>query len=68
MEQHNPSAPSAYRAEFFNMLNKPNFGYPNTRIGGPTAGTIRSVGPARQMQFALRLRWKRTLAASCAFA
>jgi hypothetical protein len=46
-----------YRAEFFNMLNKPNFRYPNTSIGGPTAGTITSVNAARQIQFALRLHW-----------
>ena len=46
-----------FRAEFFNILNKANFGYPNTSIGGLTAGTITSVGPARQIQFALRLHW-----------
>jgi hypothetical protein len=46
-----------YRAEFFNLLNKANFGYPNTSIGSATAGTITSVGPGRQIQFALRLHW-----------
>jgi hypothetical protein len=46
-----------YRAEFFNFLNKANFGYPNTSIGSATAGTITSVGPGRQIQFALRLHW-----------
>jgi len=46
-----------FRSEFFNFLNKANFGYPNTSIGGATAGTIRSSGPGRQIQFALRLHW-----------
>jgi hypothetical protein len=46
-----------YRAEFFNSLNKPNFGYPNTSIGGLTAGTITTVGTGRQIQMALRLHW-----------
>ena len=36
-----------YRAEFFNMLNKPNFRYPNTSIGGPTADGLR-VGRGRE--------------------
>ena len=44
-----------YRAEFFNLLNKANFGYPNRTIGSAAAGTITSVWPARQIQFALRL-------------
>jgi hypothetical protein len=46
-----------FRAEFFNFLNKANFGYPSTSIGSLSAGTITSVGPARQIQFALRLHW-----------
>ena len=46
-----------FRSEFFNFLNKANFGYPNTSIGGATAGTIRSAGPGRQIQFALRLHF-----------
>ena len=47
-----------FRAEFFNLLNKPNFGYPKTSIGTPSAGTITSlVTNARQIQFALRLHW-----------
>ena len=44
-----------FRGEFFNFLNKENFGYPGSSIGSATAGTISSVGPARQIQFALRL-------------
>jgi hypothetical protein len=47
-----------FRAEFFNVLNKANFGYPNTSIGTLAAGTItRVVTNARQIQFALRLHW-----------
>ena len=46
-----------FRAEFFNLLNKANFGYPNTSIGSLNQGIISSVGPARQIQFALRLHW-----------
>ena len=46
------------RGEFFNVLNKPNFGYPNTSIGSLTMGTITSVVTTeRQIQFALRLHW-----------
>ena len=46
------------RGEFFNILNKANFGYPNTSIGSPAAGTITSVvTTGRQIQFALRLHW-----------
>jgi Carboxypeptidase regulatory-like domain/TonB-dependent Receptor Plug Domain/TonB dependent receptor len=56
-----------FRAEFFNVLNKTNFGNPNSNASGivfntdgtlRTAGgfgTIRSTAPARQIQFALKL-------------
>ena len=47
-----------FRAEFFNVLNKANFGYPNRSIGSLAAGTITSVvTTGRQTQFALRLHW-----------
>ncbi|MBV8820378.1 MAG: TonB-dependent receptor, partial [Acidobacteriaceae bacterium] len=47
-----------FRAEFFNVLNKPNFSYPNRSIGSVAAGTITSVvTTGRQIQFALRLHW-----------
>lgn len=47
-----------FRAEFFNLLNEPNFEYPKNSIGTPSAGAITSlVTNARQIQFALRLHW-----------
>lgn len=47
-----------FRAEFFNLLNHPNFGLPNAQIGSPAAGTIRTVVTnARQIQFGLRMHW-----------
>jgi hypothetical protein len=46
------------RSEFFNLLNRANFGLPNAQIGAPNAGTITTVVTnARQIQFALRLHW-----------
>ena len=42
------------RAEFFNLPNHPNFGSPDPRIDQPTAGTINSAGPGRQIQLALK--------------
>lgn len=56
-----------FRAEFFNILNKTNFGTPSGTATGivfntdgtlrtpGTFGTIRSTFPARQIQFALKL-------------
>jgi len=47
-----------FRAEFFNALNHPNFGLPNSSIGSTAAGTITGVlTNARQVQFALRLHF-----------
>jgi hypothetical protein len=49
------------RGEFFNILNTPQFNNPNTGIGSPAAGTIRSAGSVltfsrtqRQIQLALK--------------
>jgi hypothetical protein len=45
-----------FRSEFFNALNHPQFGLPNSQIGVGTAGTITTTQRAnRQMQFALRV-------------
>lgn len=47
-----------FRSEFFNLLNRANFGLPDARIGSAAAGTITTVVTnARQVQFALRLHW-----------
>jgi len=46
------------RVEAFNLLNTPQFGFPNANIGSATAGRITTtVGDNRQMQFALKLDW-----------
>jgi hypothetical protein len=47
-----------FRADAFNLLNTPQFGFPNANIGSPTAGRITSLQPDignRQMQFSARL-------------
>ena len=45
-----------FRSEFFNGLNHPQFGLPNSTVGVGGAGTITSTQRAnRQIQFALRL-------------
>lgn len=47
-----------FRADAFNLLNTPQFGFPNANIGSPTAGRITSLQPDignRQMQFSVRL-------------
>jgi len=47
-----------FRGEFFNSMNRPNFGYPGGGIGSSTAATISSlVTNAREIQFALRLHF-----------
>jgi hypothetical protein len=44
-----------FRSEFFNLLNRSNFGPPACDITSAAFGTIRSTYPARQIQFALKL-------------
>jgi len=44
-----------FRSEFFNILNRSNFGLPNNDITNAAFGTIRSTYPPRQIQFALKL-------------
>jgi hypothetical protein len=47
-----------FRADAFNLLNTPQFGFPNANIGNPSAGRITTtVGDNRSMQFALKLDW-----------
>lgn len=44
-----------FRSEFFNFLNRTNFGQPMANISNSDFGTIRSTFPPRQIQFALKL-------------
>ena len=45
-----------FRAEFFNILNHPNFGVPASNISVPaTVGRISSASDPRDIQFGLRL-------------
>ena len=51
-----------FRAEFFNVLNHPNFNFPNaitfTPATSPTAGVITSTSTSsRQIQFGFKLLW-----------
>ncbi len=43
------------RGEFFNMLNRPNFGLPNRTRGNAAFGSIGSASGGRQIQLGLRL-------------
>ena len=49
------SATLQFRGEFFNVLNRVNFGVPNDDISSPTFGQVQSAGAPRQIQFALKL-------------
>jgi hypothetical protein len=45
-----------FRAESFNLWNRPQFGIPNTTIGSPNAGAVTSqTNAARSFQFALKI-------------
>ena len=44
-----------FRAEFFNVLNHPNFGAPGTTFGTSSFGVIGSAGDGRVIQFGLKL-------------
>jgi hypothetical protein len=42
------------RGEFFNVLNRPNLGMPNTARGSAAFGSISSASAGRQVQIGLR--------------
>jgi hypothetical protein len=44
-----------FRSEFFNILNHSNFGLPDANISDAAFGTIRTIYPPRQIQFALKV-------------
>ncbi len=44
-----------FRAEIFNLLNRPNFGLPDSFVGSPAFGSILSAGTPRRVQFGLKL-------------
>ena len=44
-----------FRAEFFNILNRVNFGLPGSTVGSPTYGVITSAADARVIQIAMKL-------------
>ena len=44
-----------FRAEFFNLLDRTSFDLPESFLERPTFGSITSAGPARQIQFGLKL-------------
>ena len=43
------------RIEAFNVLNRTQFGFPNTQVGSGAFGTISSAGAARQVQIGVKL-------------
>jgi hypothetical protein len=43
-----------FRAEFFNLPNRANFGDPATAVDQPTGGGISSADPGRQIQLGLK--------------
>jgi hypothetical protein len=43
------------RPEFFNILNRVNFGLPGSTVGSPTYGVITSASDARVIQLAMKL-------------
>jgi hypothetical protein len=44
-----------FRAEAFNVFNRPNFNLPDNFLGSPTFGRILSAGSPRHIQFGLKL-------------
>jgi hypothetical protein len=46
-----------FRAEFFNLINRANFGIPGAVFNSATFGKITSALDPREIQVALKLRW-----------
>ncbi len=46
-----------FRWEMFNAFNRANFGNPNASLGASNAGRVLGTGPARVMQFGLKLEF-----------
>jgi hypothetical protein len=44
-----------FRAEFFNLLNSPNFFLPDSFVGSPAFGRVLAAGTPRRLQFGLKL-------------
>jgi hypothetical protein len=43
-----------FRAEFFNLLDHPNFNLPDGFVGSPSFGRVLSAGAPRRVQFGLK--------------
>jgi hypothetical protein len=47
-----------FRAEFFNLFNRVQFGFPGQVLGNATFGVVSSqVNQPRLLQLSLRLQW-----------
>jgi len=46
-----------FRAEFFNLFNRPNFGGPDETFYSGTFGRITGAGAGREIQFGLKFLW-----------
>ena len=46
-----------FRAQFFNLFNRPNFGLPGVAVGTSTAGVIGSARTPRDIQFGLKFEF-----------
>ena len=44
-----------FRAEIFNLLDRPNFNLPDSFVGSPSFGRILAAGTPRRVQFGLKL-------------